>query len=210
MKRLLLILLLLPFLAFSQDEEKHGHFQLGAGFGFGFFNPTEINDWTTNYFEENDVEFTSGFPELFLNLGGRVFMGYQTKFNLGVEAFLEGATAPKVVAGADSYSFNRLSPGAKLYYSIPVSRIFKIIVGAGPTYNKLKFTMGGDKLFEEKGVIGTKIGLAFQFNARHFAPRVSIDYDMIKATGTNVNTAEKVELNYSGVQIGLCLSGLFY
>jgi hypothetical protein len=217
MKRILLILLVLPIMAFSQDDEKHGHFQVGAGFGFGIFFPSEINDYMSEYFDDHDISLNYGSTELFMNLGGRIFMGYQTKFNLGIEAFLEGAVAPKsvkVTNGSDfAYSMNRMSPGAKLYYSIPVSRVFKIIVGAGPTYNRLKFTLDGNKLFEQKGVIGTKVGIAFQFNARHFAPRVAIDYDMIKGNAKyidNYGAQRSIEMNYSGIQIGLCLSGLFY
>jgi len=86
MKKLIFILLFIPVVALSQTEEKQGHFQLGAGFSLGGFYPEEINDALDALFAGTNVE--SGTTALFMNLGGRIFAGYQTKSNIGFEGFL--------------------------------------------------------------------------------------------------------------------------
>jgi hypothetical protein len=207
MKKLLAVLLLIPVLAFSQ-EERHGHVQLGGGFSLGGFNPSEVNDYMGSYFSERGYTFTAGFPELYLTLGGRLFLGYKSKIGLGLEGSLEGQTAPKVT-NYFNYSLNRLTECVKLTYDIRASRFFSIIVGAGPTFNRIKLTIDGEKQFEGNS-IGTKVGLAFQFNLKHVAPRIFIDYDRVIATDTNPATLSNIKMNYSGIQFGLAFSGLFY
>jgi hypothetical protein len=206
MKKLLFILLFVPVIAFSQTDEKNSHFQLGCGFSSGFFNPSEVNDIIDAYLTSNNMIVETGFSEIVMNLGGRVFVGYKSEINLGFEAFLEGAIGPKVIAAnnGESVTFllNRLSEGVKLTYDIQLSRRHSIIVGAGPMLSRMKFVADGDEILNGSSV-GGKLSVAYQFNYKHIAPRAFIDIDFAKAKD------KEVEMNYSGVEIGLAFSGIW-
>lgn len=203
MKKLILILCFIPVMAFSQTEEEKGHFQLGAGFSFGGFYPEDINNAVDEAFSGTEIE--TGTTDLFLNLGGRIFAGYVTKSNIGFEGFLEGAIAPKMVTFSDgsddiTYSLNRTSLGVKLTYALHMGKRNSIIFGAGPMYNILKFKFDGDEVLNATSV-GAKFSVAYQFNYRHIAPRVFIDFDLAKAKDNGI------EMNYSGGQFGIAFSG---
>jgi len=205
MKKLIIILLFIPVVALSQTEEKQGHFQLGAGFSFGGFYPEKINNALDELFAGTDVE--TGTTDLFMNLGGRIFAGYETKSNIGFEGFLEGAIAPKIVTFSDgsddiTYSLNRTSIGLKLTYALHMGKRNSIILGAGPMYNIIKFKFDGDESLKGTSV-GAKFSVAYQFNYRHIAPRVFIDFDLAKAKDNGI------EMNYSGGQFGIAFSGLW-
>ncbi len=206
MKKLILLLLLIPVLAYAQDDKKH--FQVGAGYSFGFFSPSDVNDYINNRINEEGVTIIEGTSDMFMNIGGRLFVGYKTNFNLGFEAFLEGALGPKsiqVSGGNDmTFMFNRLSPGLKLTYDLELGRRSSLIFGAGIMHNRLKFKEDGEELTSASSW-GTKFSVAYQLNFRHIAPRVFVDVDLAKAKDKEKN----FEMNYSGVQIGMAFSGVW-
>ena len=203
MKKLLFVLLFIPTLAFAQDEEKK-HIQAGVGFSFGFFNPADVNDYIDWRLQGASME--TGFSEIIMHFGGKAFVGYRADNNLGIEAFLEGNIAPKILSvsnGEDlNIMLNRVAPGVQLSYDIRLGKKHSIILGAGPTYNMISLRDDGDKV-ASASAIGGKFTVAYQFSHKHIAPRAFIDIDYAKATDNGI------EMNYSGVQIGLAFSGLW-
>jgi hypothetical protein len=207
MKNLFIMLLFIPAIAFAQNEEKKSHFQVGAGFSIGGFYPTEINDQIQSYLDYNNYSISTGTSDMFMYLGGRIFVAYTSSINLGGEVFLEGATSPKYVSvtnGDDvSFFFNRLSPGAKLTYSIQMNRISNLIIGAGLMYNRMKFNADGEKIYGYSW--GEKFEVAYQLNFKHIAPRAFIDVNFAKAKDDDYG----IDMNYTGAEIGLAFSGLW-
>lgn len=226
MRNLLLILLFIPTLAFAQSEDKK-HFQVGFGFSFGSFNPTDVNDYIDSriggapiqtpqramgfkvrkdYHDGDDPSTGTDTPEIILHLGGKVFMGYRANNNLGIEAFLEGNSAPKMISAdnGDDLSFwlNRSVFGAQLSYAIRLGKKHNIILGAGPTYNKISLRDDGHKI-ACASTVGSKYTVAYQFNYKHIAPRLYLDVDLAKAKDNGI------KMDYSGVQFGLAFSGLW-
>lgn len=196
----------IPVFTFAQDEEKKTHFQVGAGFSFGFFNPSDINDYIADDLDFHNMIVQTGFSGMFLNIGGRFFVGYKTDINLGVETFLEGAIGPKIISvnggGGMAYLFNRFSPGVKLTYNLQLSKKSSLVFGTGPMFNNMNFKVDGDKIISGAS-LGSKFEVAYQFNQRHIAPRAFIDVDFAKVK------SKVIEMNYSGVQIGVAFSGIW-
>ena len=206
MKKLLLLLLLIPNMVFAQNGAEKKHFQLGFGYSLGFFNPSDVNDYINLRLDMQNATMQEGTPSMFLNIGGRIFAGYKTSFNLGFEAFLEGALGPKVITvinGSNmSFMFNRFSPGVKVTYDIELGRKSSLILGAGIMHNRLKF-IDDDDVIAKAASLGGKFSVAYQLNLRHIAPRAFIDIDIAKAHDNSI------EMNYSGVQLGLAFSGIW-
>ena len=226
MRNLLLILLFIPTLAFAQSEDKK-HFQVGFGFSFGSLSPTAVNDYI-NYrisntpptriapmhaynkkrdiFDDDDPSSNDENSEINIDFGGRIFMGYRANNNFGIEAFLEGNSAPQIVSTINDgnllFVFNRSSIGIQLSYDIRLGKKHNIILGAGPTYNKMSLRVEGNKI-ASANAIGSKFTAAYQFNYKHIAPRIFIDMDYAEAKNNTI------DLDYSGVQIGLAFSGLW-
>jgi len=210
MKKLLAILLFVPLLASAQDDEKKSGIRFGAGFSVGIFNPTDVNDYINSSLDYNNVTVEAGFSEIIMNVGGRLFLGYKSASNFGAELFLEGAMGPKtiMVSNGDDVTFllNRGSTGLKFTYDWQFSRRHSLIFGAGPMYSNMSFSGGADGDMDniaKASALGAKLGVAYQFQYKHMAPRAFVDIDIASATDRGL------EMNYSGVQIGVAFAGLW-
>jgi hypothetical protein len=205
MKYLIVILLFVPLSAFSQDDQPESHMLTGVSLSLGFFNhPLDINSVIDSYLDAEDMIEKKGESDLFVNFGGRMFLGYKAKNNFGIEAFTEVVIAPKLIMsdyGSHMVLFNRISPGIKLTYDIRLNSSNSLILGAGPMYNRMKFVIDGEKT--KAASWGTKFELAYQLTILDIAPRAFIDVDFAKASKNGI------EMDYSGIQFGLAFSGLW-
>lgn len=203
MKKIILVLAFLPFISFAQNETEIKHFNAGCGFSAGFFNPSKVNDYIEYDLSRRNLLIQSGFSNIILNLGGRVFLGYTTDANIGFEGFFEAAIAPKIVkvtnGSSTTYLLNRLSPGIKLTYKIRINEESNIVVGAGPMFNRISF-FDDDNKFKGSS-IGGKFELKYEYKMENFTPSAFIDIDYAKAKDKGL------EMGYTGVELGVAIAG---
>jgi hypothetical protein len=202
-KLLLMIILILPGnLAKSQSS-----FAIYPSFsiGLGFFYPSDVNDYITNEMMSSYTETYN--TDIYLNFELRGGLSFRMK-KLEISGSFECAFAPKVVVGADSYSFNRFSPLVSAIYYIPVGSSGKnaLLVGGGIHYNFLKFE-------DFKGSNpGLKLMVGYSMQAGHFNLQPNLSVNIIKAEGSSDYdngfgyTTNYLDLNYTGVNIGVILS----
>lgn len=203
MKKILLFLLFIPVFAFAQNEDVKTHFKAGGGFSLGFFNPSKVNDYIDADIKSHSMMIQSGFSEMIMNFGGRVFVGYTTDANLGFDAFIEGALGPKIIKANNgssiTYLFNRLSPGVKLTYQLLINDESSLVFGAGPMYNRISFSDGDNKFHGSS--LGGKFEIAYQYKMENFTPCAFINVDFAKVKD------KYLEMNYTGIEIGFAISG---
>jgi len=99
----------------SQDE-KPSNFQLGGEFGLGFFNPTDVNNYISNYLSTNGWAVQAGTSDMFIYEMVGATATYTFSNNIAIRGTFECAISPKVITSTNSndsktFTFTRISPG---------------------------------------------------------------------------------------------------
>ncbi|MCG8581650.1 MAG: hypothetical protein MI866_17120 [Bacteroidales bacterium] len=206
----LFIALSMTAATFAQDDvvllpkqEEAKKFNFGVGVAYGFFNPKEINDLLGDAFPSENMDY--GFSEFFLNIVGKVNLNYNVSERFLLTAFMEYAWAPKFITDNSTdethyYSFNRFAPGLSPKFLIPFgSGKHSFFVSPGISYNFMKFKFDDADFVATANNFGLKFqgGVNLQVGKVKMQPYMAYDY-----TKSNDDKYD-LELNYSGIQIGI-------
>jgi hypothetical protein len=190
------------------ENEKRKIFYFGPGIGIGIFYPENINEYMTDYYSNMYQSFGTFDMVMYfsINATGSLFF---TKFTeLQIET--EFAYSPKFFLINDEseyFSYQRLTPQVKFNFHIPFSRRFSYFIGAGSSYNFLKFESPEDEFTGNTTGFSAQTGVMFKFRKIAIQPGFTMNFIKAdadkKATFNNSgNISTLSELSYTGGHIG--------
>lgn len=181
----------------AQDAPKTFEFNFYPSIHFGFFSPDDVNQYI--YDDLSNYTITFGTTDLIINFNVGAGFGFRF-FNLvEIQPQFEYSIAPKVISGADSYSFTKFAGGMMGNFMIPIlqNRKSSIIVGVGMFYNNMSFE-------EYSGSsVNPRVQTGLSLNNNRFNPQIILAYDLAKTTADD---AEYFELDYSSFRVGVNLN----
>ncbi len=207
-KTFLIIILLgfAPLIIFSQSKaeinkmKKQGYF--GLGFGMGIFNPADVNDYLSSYWDNQLAGYTAvntyGFPEMYLNLFVQVAGGTYLSENFELKGLFELGLGPKVISIHDTrvFTYTRYSPGVMGNFHFNSEGPHNFTLGAGVLYHNMKFEEW------KASALGPRIKLGYTIFNKKSILELYLAYDIVKGDtgGPYVET-----LSYSGAAFGVNL-----
>ncbi|MCK5028529.1 MAG: hypothetical protein KAR57_02775 [Bacteroidales bacterium] len=194
---LLLIGLVFTMQLSAQDSPKTFEFNFYPSIHFGFFSPEDVNQYIADDLSSYTVTF--GTTDLIMNFNIGAGLGFRFLNLVEIQPQVEYSIAPKVISGANSYSYSKFSGGMMANFMIPIApnRKSSIIVGGGMFYNTMSFE-------EYSGSsMNPRVQAGLSLNNNRFNPQIIFAYDLAKAT---VDEAEYFELDYSSFRIGVNLN----
>jgi hypothetical protein len=194
---LLIIGLIFTLQLSAQDLPKPFQFKFYPSVHFGFFSPDDVNQYIADDLSNYTVTF--GTTDLIMNFNLGVGFGFRILNLVEFQPCFEYSIAPKVISGADSYSFTKFSGGMLANFMIPIApnRRSSILVGGGILYNNMSFEEYSGSSVNPR----VQAGLSLHNNG--FNPQVILAYDLAKTFADN---AEYFELDYSSFRIGVNLN----
>lgn len=200
---IIIIFVISFFAGFSQTKQeinqlkKRGYF--GVGFGFGVFNPKDVNDYMSDYWDSQTSGYVVvdeyGFPEIYLNFFLQLAGGTYLSENVEMKGLFEFGIAPKIISIHDTevFTYIRYSPGAMCNIHFNSSGPNNFTLGAGLLYHNMKFEEW------KASAIGPRIKLAYTIHNKSSILELFLSYDIVKGD-TGESYVE--ELSYSGSLFG--------
>lgn len=181
----------------AQDFKK---FSVGPGISInlGVFNPVEVNEYIADALSSYTIVF--GNTDLIMYYELSAFLNFKTRW-VDISPTLSYAMAPKIIIGAESFYFNRVSPGVMANFFIPTGLSGKtaFFIGGGLQYHMMSFDdyEGNDLGFR------LQLGYDMQFGSFNMQPILA--FNVAKTIGT-APSASPLDMNYTGGQIGINMS----
>lgn len=194
---LLFISCFIAIQVFSQDLPKPFQINFYPSIHFGFFSPDDVNEYIAD--DLNSYTVTFGTTDIVMNFNIGAGLGFRILNLVEIQPQVEYSIAPKVISGADSYSYTKFSGGILANFMIPIApnRRSSILIGGGIFYNAMSFE-------EYSGSsINPRVQTGLSLNNNRFNPQIIIAYDLAKTTA---DEAEYFELDYSSFRIGVNLN----
>ena len=160
-------------------------------------NSDDVNEYIAD--DLSNYTITYGTTDLVMNFNIGVGFGFRILNLVEVQPCFEYSIAPKIISGADSYSFTKFSGGMLANFMIPIApnRRSSILVGGGVMYNNMSF-----KEYSGSSV-NPRIQAGISLHNNGFNPQIIFAYDLAKTFADN---AEYFELDYSSFRIGINLN----
>jgi len=181
----------------AQDFKK---FAVGPGISInvGIFSPDEINEYISDALSSYTIIF--GNTDLIAYYELSAFLNFKTRW-VDVQPTLTYAIAPKIIIGAESFYFTRVSPGVLANFFIPTGLSGKnaLFIGGGFQYHIMSF----DKY--EGNDLGFRLQLGYDMQLGGFNLQPVLAFNIANTIGT-APSASPLEMNYTGGQIGINMS----
>ncbi len=169
-----------------------------VGIAGGIFFPVEVNNYITDYLDDNDIYVTSGSAELIYNYSLNIGLRYPVNNYVGTELIAEGALSYKLLlvnnAPNESFLYTRYSGGIMPYVNVFKNNDNVGYLGAGVLYSVMDF------MRFNTGSLGYRFQAGVDMHQQKTIYGVFIGFDWIK--GTASGTWDNIELSYSTVRAG--------
>jgi hypothetical protein len=181
----------------AQDFKK---FAVGPGISInlGVFSPDDVNEYISDALSSYTILF--GNTDMIIYYELSAFLNFKTRW-VDVQPTLTYAIAPKIIIGAESFYFSRVSPGVLANFFIPTGLSGKnaLFIGGGFQYHMMDFDNfeGNDLGFR------LQLGFDLQFGGFNLQPVLALNIAEAKGTAPS---ASPLNMNYTGGQIGINMS----
>jgi hypothetical protein len=172
----------------------------GLSINVGVFNPEEINQYIATALNDYTIVFGNTDLIMYYELSG--CLNFKTRW-VDVSPTFTYAIAPKIIVGAQSFYFTRISPGVLANFFIPTGMSGKtaLFIGGGIQYHMMKFEE------YEGNNIGFKVQLGYDLQFGNFNMQPVLAFNIATAAGQIPQyPSSTLDMNYTGGQIGINMS----